>query len=385
MKNDNTLSFAGLVGLMLASTLTIMVGSAIVPALPKIAVHYGLGNLVGWLVTVPSMGVVIFALFSGKLIDKIGAYPMIIMGLFATAIFGAFGFKMPNIPLLLLDRFLLGASTATVMASSTSLISQFYTGEKQIKMIAIQGMVIQLGGVLFLTLSGALAEINWYSSFYIYLISLIPFILIIFCVPNTMVNIKRKSEKATNVNENENTGKKPIKEILLLTFFVNLLFFTSVLNLPNYLQLGFGYSSTFTGSYLAAISIVAVISIGFIPKIVKHFSVKIDLIAGFISYTIAHFVLFKTHNTIFLIFPIIFMGIGFGLTHTLLNNIIVARSSIYNKGVNLSLFSLAMFAGQIMASIITSFFIGVSSFLVCSILAFCLTFLVLFFFERKKV
>ncbi len=381
MKNDKRLSLAGLVGLMIASTLTIMVGSAIVPALPKIAIHYNLGNLVGWLVTVPSIGVVVFSVFFGKLIDKIGAYHMILIGLIFSAIFGASGYLMPTLPLLLIDRFLLGAATSIVIASSTNLISQFYTGEKQLKMIAIQGMVIQLGGVLFLTLSGSLAEINWYSSFYIYLIALIPSFLIFLFVPNVDSQRVKNNDIKKLKKVKSNTS---LFDVLFITCAVNLIFFTAVLKVPSFLQNDFGYSSTFTGNYLAAISLIAVFSISFIPKIVKKFSAKTDLIIGSIAYMIGHIMIYNSHNTILLFLSVIFMGIGFGLTQTLLNDLVVVRSDSTNKGVNLSLYSLAMFSGQIMASVLCSIVIGAFGFLVCSFLAFILSILIFFFVHEEK-
>jgi len=148
-KKSTQLSFIGIFTLMIASSLTIMVGSAIVPAIPQIGEHFQLGNQVSWLVTIPALGVVLFAVFSGKLIDKIGAYTMMLYGLIGFALFGVCGFLMPTIQLLFLDRLFLGAATATVMASSTDLISQFFEGAKRLRMIAIQGMAIELGGVFF--------------------------------------------------------------------------------------------------------------------------------------------------------------------------------------------------------------------------------------------
>ncbi|UMB53301.1 hypothetical protein MKD41_13290 [Lutibacter sp. A64] len=43
------------------------------------------------------------------------------------------------------------------------------------KMIAWQGMSIELGGVVFLAVGGILGELNWQYPFYIYLISLTMF------------------------------------------------------------------------------------------------------------------------------------------------------------------------------------------------------------------
>ncbi|MGD1822370.1 MAG: MFS transporter [Pleomorphochaeta sp.] len=382
MENQKDLSFSGLVGLMLASTLTIMLGSAVVPALPKIAEQYCLGHLSGWVVTVPSIGVALCSLYSGKLIDKFGSYKMALIGLLLSGIFGTTTFLMPNVFLMLLFRFLLGGSAAIVIASSTSLISHFYTGKKQLKMIAVQGMVMQLGGVLFLTTSGRLAEINWFSPFFIYSINILTFIIILLFVPNFNNNNKLKRDNLKSNKAKNSKKNSSLIHTLILTFCVNIIFFTSVLKLPSYLQNDFGYSSTFTGNYIATISLIAVIVIGFIPTIVAKFSNKIDLLIGLAAFSIAHFLLYISDSANLLYCSVIFMGIGFGLTQTLLNNLVVANSTDFNKGQNLSFYSLAMFSGQLIATLISSIFISASGFLVCSIIALFVFIMTLILFEK---
>ena len=72
MKEKNEAKQIGLPGvmaIMLASSLTVMVGNAITPALPELGEVYGLGNYASWLVTAPALGVTATALLFGKLID----------------------------------------------------------------------------------------------------------------------------------------------------------------------------------------------------------------------------------------------------------------------------------------------------------------------------
>jgi MFS family permease len=297
------------------------------------------------------------------MIDKIGSYKMILFGLLAYACLGFLGFTMTNIGMLLLDRLFLGAVTATLMAASTDLISQFFSGLELLNMIALQGMAIEVGGVLFLGLSGMLAEINWYSSFFIYLFALIPFFLILFKVPRIKGHKENKKRVDSNIED------KSIKSILLVTFFGMIIFFTSIISLPSYLQESLGYSTSFTGYFLAFISLVAVAVAGVMPKVVQRFSVKSNLLIAFMAYAFAHFTLFFARTIPLLIIGAIFMGIGFGLSQPLLNTLVVNRSNIYNKGRKLSLFSIATFLGQFISSIIVVLMTGKYAFLLASILA----------------
>lgn len=50
-----------------------------------------------------------------------------------------------------------------------------------------------------------------------------------------------------------------------------LVFFTAVVSLPDYLQTNKGYSTHFTGNYLASISLIAVVFASLMPWVVSRF------------------------------------------------------------------------------------------------------------------
>ena len=169
-----TLSLMGICAIMLTSSLTIMVGSAITSALPDLALEFNIPVfLSGWLVTVPAFGVILTALFFGRLIDRHGARMVCSIGLLCYGLLGVIGMLMPEIVSMLIDRFLLGVAAAAIMTSATALISDFYHGHKRLRMIAVQGMAIEVGGIVFLSLGGFLAELSWRGPFFIYAIAFV--------------------------------------------------------------------------------------------------------------------------------------------------------------------------------------------------------------------
>lgn len=174
----------GTAGILLASSLTIMVGSALTPALPEIGNHFGLAQYAGWLITTPSLGVVIGALFCGNIIKKASTRTVCLIGLLYYGLLGVVGCFMPSVAAELLDRFLLGIATVVVMTTTTALIAQFYHGDALLRMIAVQGMAIELGGVLFLSVGGYLASLSWQASYGIYLVAFLAFLLIVVFVPS---------------------------------------------------------------------------------------------------------------------------------------------------------------------------------------------------------
>lgn len=377
------LNFAGVFGILLASSLTIMVGSALTPALPEIGAHFGLGNQSSWLVTMPALGVIIGSLFCGRLLKKAGARKTCIIGLFLYGLFGSIGCFMPSVMLELLDRLLLGVTTAFIMTSGTALISQFYQGEKQLKMIAVQGMAIELGGVIFLSIGGYLALISWKAAYGIYLIAFVAMLLLLFFVPCVENDTAETADeiKSAVAFDNDSLKKSPVQFVFLFAFLGMLIFFTAVVSLPTYLQNIKGFSTAFTGNYLAAISLIAVVFAGIMPKYVKRFSAKTSLLTAYSCYTLAHLLLYASSQTLLLYAAALFMGIGFGFSTPLVNHLTLERSTPENKAANLSFYSMATFAGQFLSSMIAAVSGGSMIFLVAAVLAAVTWGLVAFSFD----
>lgn len=357
----------GIAAIMLASSLTVMVGNAIAPALPDLGEVYHLGNYASWLVTAPALGVVSTAVFFGKLIDKKGPYPVALFGLLFYGILGVLGAYMPNAPALFADRFLLGTATAAIMSASVALIAVFFQGEQQLKIIAVQGMSMEFGGVIFLSISGMLADISWQSPFYIYSLGILALVLLLLFIPRRNHTCQEKT--ASNSEAPISQKGVPIPLVLLMAFLGMLMFFTAMVSLPIYLQTQLGYSPSFTGYYLAVLDLIAVLAAGIMPGIVKKIKEKGCLTLAFCCYAAAFLLYFLSGCAVVLWIAVIFAGIGFGCSTPLFNSLIVRKSTPQNKGTNISFCTMAMFSGQFLSALLVSAFSGQTLFLVAAIIA----------------
>ena len=146
----NQLKTAGSLTLLCIASLTIMVGTLLAPGLVSISTGLGITDNSVLLITLPSLGAVVFAPLAGKLIDKYGAYKLLMIGLFLYGLTGASAYLLYGPAQVFSNRFLLGGITTVVMASCTVLISTWYQGEARLKMIAKQGMSIELGNHLLI-------------------------------------------------------------------------------------------------------------------------------------------------------------------------------------------------------------------------------------------
>ena len=367
-QNQRKLSTLGVAAILLMSSLTVMVGTAVTPAVAELGRVYGRGNYASWLITTPALGVVITTVLFGRVIDKKGPYWVAFLGLLCYGGFGVAGAYMPNVVTLLIDLVLLGAATAAIMNASVTFISAFFQGEKQLKILALQSMAMECGGVIYLSVSGMLADVSWRCPFYIYGLGFLAFLGLALFIPKVPA-AAQDTEDLTG-----DTGAKakgvPIPLVLLISFLGMLMFFTAMVVLPLYLQNQLGYSPSFTGYYLASIDVVSVLAAGFSPQIVKRVQEKGCLTIAFCSYGIAFLLYFLLGESLFLWIAACFVGIGFGFSTPLYNNLIVNKSTPSNKGLNISFCTMAMFAGQFLSALLVSVLAAENLFLIASLIGF---------------
>ncbi len=368
MLNKKSLSKFGVAAILLMSSLTVMVGTAVTPAVAELGRVYNLGNYASWLITTPALGVVLTTILLGRIIDKKGPYWVAFIGLLCYGAFGVAGAYMPNVVTLLLDRVLLGAATAAIMNASVTFISAFFQGEKQLKILALQSMAMECGGVIYLSVSGMLADISWRCPFYIYGLGFLAFLGLALFITKTPASSADSSPR----DETAQTGPNgvPIPLVLLISFLGMLMFFTAMVALPLYLQNELGYSPSFTGYYLASIDVVSVLAAGFSPQIVKRVKEKGCLTIAFCSYAAAFLLYFLIGKSFALWIAAVFVGIGFGFSTPLYNNLIINKSAPANKGLHISFCTMAMFAGQFLSALLVSAFAAQKLFLVASLLGF---------------
>lgn len=358
----------GIAVLLLISSLTVMVGTAVTPAVAELGRVYNLGNYASWLITTPALGVVLTTVFFGRLIDRKGPYWIAFFGLLCYGLFGVAGAYMPNVVSLLIDRLLLGASTGAIMNTSVLYISSFFHGEQQLKLLAMQSMAMEFGGVIYLSVSGMLADISWRCPFYIYGLGFLAFAGLALFLPK--VQAGGNAEESRPGQEHSAARGVPVPFVLLVAFLGMLMFFTAMVVLPLYLQNQLGYSATFTGYYLASIDVVSVIAAGFSPKTVKQVKEKGCLTIAFCAYGAAFLQYFFFGKSFFLWTAAVCVGIGFGFSTPLYNNLIVNKSTPSNKGLNISFCTMAMFAGQFFSALLVSVLSAENLFLAASLTAF---------------
>ena len=164
--------FSRNVTLLSVSTLTIMSGATISASLPGIAARFAdlpnvelLSRLV---LTLPALFIAVFAPVAGLIIDRYGRKPLLIVTLLLFATAGCSGLFADSLFGLLAGRAVLGIAVGGIMTTATALVGDFFAGTERDRYMGLQQAFVGIGGTIFLTGGGFMAELHWRAPFLIY-------------------------------------------------------------------------------------------------------------------------------------------------------------------------------------------------------------------------
>ncbi|MCD7815631.1 MAG: MFS transporter [Bacteroides sp.] len=220
MKNDKYSKML-IPSILSVSLLTIMAPTAISPALAAIKEAFPdiSATQAKLVLTLPTLVMMPIGLFSAKLTARIDKKKLLLTGMVLFLVFGVAGGFVSNFKLLLLMRVFFGLGLGIMTPLSTSLIFDFAPDtSKRSKLLGIQGASNQLGGLIFMSLSGILASISWRYSFLTYAFVIVSIVLTSLFMPS-IPPYKAKQGAAGNAVE-----KKMSKKIFILAFFALMIF-----------------------------------------------------------------------------------------------------------------------------------------------------------------
>ena len=345
MSLPNSNSWAIKATLLFTSTLTVMSGATIAPSLPAMQEHFNnVGNvelLVRLVLTIPALFIAMGGLFAGQLVDKIGRKPLLIASTLLYGLAGSSGLILNSLGTILVGRALLGLSVAGIMTGVTTLIADYYTGQDRANFMGFQAAFMGLGGVVFLSVGGFIADLNWRSPFAIYLSAWV----ILIAIALTIYEPKRQGHDRT---ASVNKPSMPIGVLAMIygvALFYMVAFYLIPVQLPFYLQRFDNSSASASGLAIAASTLASAIAslrygfvkerLGFVSIVVTAFGIAA---IGYVVIGIA-----GSYNVVLV--GLIIAGLGFGL---LMPNLNVWLSSIIPDSLR----------GRALGGLTTFFFLG---------------------------
>jgi MFS family permease len=335
--------------LMMISTLTVMSGATIAPSLPSMREHfatvYNADYLVRLALTLPALFIALGAPLVGIMIDRLGRKPLLVLALCLYGIAGSSGFWLDNLNWLLVGRAFLGVSVAGIMTIATTLIADYYTGATRVLFLGLQAGFMGLGGVLFLTLGGFLADVNWRLPFLIYLMALVLVVLAVFSLPEP--SRQQANQNIANVPTAE-SQRFPFQLVALtygIAVITQIVFYFIPVQLPFYLSQVANTNAAQEGFAIAVLSLFSAIS----SIVYRRIKPRLSFIAiygiAFINMALGYGIISSTGNYGVVLVGLMIAGAGLGL---LMPNMNLCLTSVTPE----------ILRGRVLSGVTTSFFLG---------------------------
>ncbi len=296
--------------LLLLSITTMMSNVAIVTTLPHLKDHFTTVENIEFLsrlmLTLPSLSIALLAPFLGHIVYRVGRRSSALAALSLFAVAGSAGLYLDSMEELLASRSLLGVAIATLMITATSLVGDYFQGEKRHKFMGLQSAFIAVGGIFFVVGGGFLSDFHWRSPFAIYLVGLL-------LLPLVYKFLLEKEHTQTTSDEGLDNS---LLGIYFLGFLLMLLFFILPTQIPFLIINHFGASGSLTGAIISSAFVANAIGALSFSKFKRHFSFAKLYVLGMFIISVG-FILIGLVSNVYLFFltsPI--MGFGGGLLMT---------------------------------------------------------------------
>lgn len=256
--------------LLLACTMTILAGAALAPALPGIKQAFietkDIDLWVKMILSLPGLVIALSAPLFGWFLDKRRKIPVLALSLIFYGLAGFSGYVFQDsLVLILAGRIGLGLAVAGIMVSATTLAGEYHVGPALGHFMGLRAAFASFGGVIFIALSGVLADIHWTSAFLIYLSAFI-------VLPGVLYYCKEPKKLGKTPPKNQMQLPSNIKSKILLCyilgFFEVFFMFMIPLHLPFYLKDLGSLNPTYIGLIIAATMLV----VAFVSLNYRHFS-----------------------------------------------------------------------------------------------------------------
>lgn len=163
--------------ILAASVMPIMAIISLVPVLPLLMREFasveGSEFLVPMALTIPALCVALFSPLAGWLSDRVGRRNLLVASLVLYAGFGIIPWFLGDLIQILAARIALGIVEAIIMTVATTLIGDYFEGERRQKWIALQVAIGSIAAIVLIAVGGGLGEaLGSRGPFLLYLLAL---------------------------------------------------------------------------------------------------------------------------------------------------------------------------------------------------------------------
>jgi MFS family permease len=343
--------------LLLAGSCMPVLGSVLItPVLPQLSAHFaevsGAEILVPMIVAIPALMIAIFAPFAGQIVDRLGRKWLLIIAMFAYAVVGTAPAWLEGLTEILVSRVFVGICEAAIMTVCTTLIVDYFHEERRRnKYLGLQTVTTTLAATVFIILGGALGVGGWQTPFWIYAVSIVIAVPMIFSLwePTPAATGDARVEKGDKV-------RVPWRRIgvpLLVTLFGGFSFYVLLIE-TSYLLVGGGVAATDTATIglVAAIASLITAAGGFTFARLGKLRPGRLLPLAFGLQAVGMIVIWVIPGVPGVIAGAVFAGFGSGLLLPSLLTWVVAATLFEDRGRVTGWWTSAFFLGQFLTPIL---------------------------------
>jgi len=335
------------ISLLLIATMGVMSGITVVSSLPLISQTFNhiphIEFLSKLMLTIPSIMIALFAPIAGIIVDKFGRLKPLYAGVLLFVLGGSSGFYLHDFYTILVGRAILGLAVALLMTSSTALIGDYLDEKGRHHFMSIQGMAVALGGILFITSGGFLAQLHWSYPFAMYILPLffLPLLATSLYEPEKHKPLEHEIEIESN-----------LWPVYFTAFFAMVLFYMLPTQLPYLIiETLHGKPSTI-GFVIATAMVFNALTSRQYARLKKRLSYMHIYIITFVFFGIGLFIISQAHSVAQLFFSTLFIGTGFGLILVNTNSWFLAKVPAHKRGKASGLLASSFFLGQFSSPIL---------------------------------
>lgn len=343
--------------LLLAGSCMPVLGSVLItPILPQLSQVFG-GQpgsevLVPMIVAIPALIIAIFAPFAGQIVDRLGRKKLLLIAMFAYALVGTAPAWLEDLQLILFSRVLVGVCEAAIMTACTTLIVDYFHEEKRrTKYLGLQTVVTTLAATVFIVVGGALGVAGWHTPFWVYAIS------IVIAVPMIFLLWEPSRDDATDshvaVGEKVRVPWKLISVPLVVTLFGGFTFYVIIIE-ASYLVVGTGVaaSDTATIGLVAALASLATAAGAFTFARIAKLQPRVQLPIAFGLQAVGMLVIWLGGGLPAVVAGAIIASAGSGLLLPTLLTWTLSKISFEERGRSTGWWQTAFFLGQFLTPIL---------------------------------
>lgn len=313
------------------------------------------------------------------------------IGLMATLIIGIFG-MLPlifykNLNSILLCIVMIGFGIGFLNNVTNNLIQINFKGEDRATYMGWAIGFNALGMFLFTFLGGLIGNTNWHNLFWVYAFAFAIFLIVLFLVPNDLVEVKEGEKVSSTFKHIIKTVPKLTWELVLIGFISSIATTLVMVNL-SILMLNNVNGGTLYTSLIMSLGSAFTIAFSFVLKYVKKYTKTNTMGIGLVLAGLSAGLMPLCHNFIFILIFNILNGIGAFLANATLPFDLSLVSG--NKGFTLilSINQLVLSLAGIVAPILASLFhisAGTNTFYAVGVLLIATGVLLLIFKLEKRV